>query len=42
MVPWGTGNPISSGYLDTLVSLTEKPHLLALAKVVGVCHKLLC
>ena len=25
MVPWGTGNPISSGYLDTLVFLTEKP-----------------
>ena len=25
MVPWGTGDPISSGYLDTLVSLTEKP-----------------
>ena len=25
MVPWGTGNPISSGNLDTLVFLTEKP-----------------
>ncbi len=25
MVPWGTGDPISSGYLNTLVFLTEKP-----------------
>ena len=25
MVPWGTGNPISSGDLNTLVFLTEKP-----------------
>ena len=25
MVPWGTGDPISSGYLNTLVLLTEKP-----------------
>ena len=25
MVPWGTGDPISSGDLNTLVFLTEKP-----------------
>ena len=25
MVPWGTGNPISPGYLNTLVFLTGKP-----------------
>ena len=25
MVPWGTGNPISSGYLNALAFLTEKP-----------------
>ena len=25
MVPWGTGDPINSGYLNTQVFLTEKP-----------------
>ena len=32
MVPWGTGNPISSGYLDTLVFLTEKPPPLSISE----------
>ena len=31
MVPWGTGNPISSGYLNTLVFLTEKPPPLSIS-----------
>ena len=32
MVPWGTGNPISSGYLNTLVFLTEKPPPLSVSE----------
>ena len=32
MVPWGTGNPISSGNLNTLVFLAEKPPPLSLSE----------
>ena len=32
MVPWGTGDPISSGYLNTLVFLTEKPPPLSVSE----------
>ena len=32
MVPWGTGDPISSGYLDTMVFLTEKPPPLSISE----------
>ena len=31
MVPWGTGDPISSGDLNTLVFLTEKPPSLSVS-----------
>ena len=31
MVPWGTGNPISPGYLNTLVFLTGKPSPLSVS-----------
>ena len=35
---WFCMYSISSGYLNTLVFLTEKPHLLTFVQVVGVCH----
>ena len=41
MVPWGTGNPISPGYLNTLVFLTGKPPPLSVS-VGGGSMSLLC
>ena len=47
MVPWGTGDPISSGDLNTLVFLTEKPPPLSVSIGGGsmsltICLFLLC
>ena len=46
MVPWGTGNPISSGNLDTLVFLTEKPPPLSFSEGGGsmsrICFEVTC